>query len=311
MARVASFAFTPHYLATTRLHADTKTLGQSVPFHAEIMRMISRHYGHVPPSWVYGYAHALLGPRDRGKPWVEAGFVVGLIGISFVEFLRYNRRIPRAEWARWGTWLRHGWRQLRERATMRIALDLSLVPGQRVGVGQYAYQLARALAARGPCELLRPLPGVLLHRQSGVSPGQAAGGAQHARRPSPPAAPSRPVPLAAGAIGGVQGVPARPRRRRPQHHVLRAAVPGAAPPAGGDHPRLHVRHAPRVPHPGQHRPLPARDAARHRAGRHAHRGVGVHAPGSHRADGRAGRPDRRHPGGGRSRPGAGDGRGAP
>ena len=29
---------------------------------------------------------------------------------------------------------------------MRIALDLSLVPGQRVGVGQYAYQLARALA---------------------------------------------------------------------------------------------------------------------------------------------------------------------
>ena len=116
MARVASFAFTPHYLATTRLHADTKTLGQSVPFHAEIMRMIARHYGHVPPSWVYGYAHALLGPRDRGRPLVEAGFVVGLIGISFVEFLRYNRRIPRAEWARWGTWLRHGWRRLRERA---------------------------------------------------------------------------------------------------------------------------------------------------------------------------------------------------
>jgi len=29
---------------------------------------------------------------------------------------------------------------------VRIGLDLSLVPGQRVGVGQYAYQLARALA---------------------------------------------------------------------------------------------------------------------------------------------------------------------
>src|SRR5262245_37060547 len=29
---------------------------------------------------------------------------------------------------------------------VRIALDVSLVPGQRVGVGQYAYQLARALA---------------------------------------------------------------------------------------------------------------------------------------------------------------------
>jgi glycosyltransferase involved in cell wall biosynthesis len=116
MARVAGFAFTPHYQASTRLHADTKTLGQSVRFHAEILRMISRHYGHVPPSWVYGYAHALLGHLDREKPWVEARFVVGLIAISFVEFLRYNRRIPAAEWARWGIWLHHGWRRLRERA---------------------------------------------------------------------------------------------------------------------------------------------------------------------------------------------------
>ncbi|HXJ84688.1 MAG TPA: glycosyltransferase family 2 protein [Candidatus Methylomirabilis sp.] len=114
IARVAGFAFTPHYLATTRLHPETKTLGQSVSFHAEIMRMIFRHYGHVPPSWVYGYAHARLGPRDRQKPWVEAGFVTGLIGISFVMFLRYNRNIPRAEWARWGAWVRHGWRRLRE-----------------------------------------------------------------------------------------------------------------------------------------------------------------------------------------------------
>jgi glycosyltransferase involved in cell wall biosynthesis len=115
LARVASFACTPHYLANTRLHAETKTLGQRVPAHSEIMRMVYRHYGRVPPSWVYAYAHAVLGPRDRQKPWVEAGFVAGLIGISLVEFCRYNRRIPRAEWARWGTWLRHGWRRLRER----------------------------------------------------------------------------------------------------------------------------------------------------------------------------------------------------
>jgi len=115
MAQVARFAYTPHYLATTRLHADTKTLGQRVPAHSEIMRMVYRHYGRVPPSWVYAYAHAVLGPRDRGKPWVDAGFVAGLIGISLVEFIRYNRRVPLAEWARWGTWLRHGWRRLRER----------------------------------------------------------------------------------------------------------------------------------------------------------------------------------------------------
>lgn len=115
IARRASFAYTPHYLATTRLHADTKTLGQRGPAHAEILRMVHRHYGRVPPSWIYAYAHAVLGPRHREKPWVDATFVAGLIGISLIEFLRYNRRVPLAEWARWGTWLRHGWRRLRER----------------------------------------------------------------------------------------------------------------------------------------------------------------------------------------------------
>ena len=113
-ARVARFAFTPHYLATTRLHADTKTLGQRVPAHVEIMQMVRRHFGHVPPSWVYAYAHAALGPRDRANKWVDARFVASLIAISFVEFLRYNRGIPRAEWSRWGGWLRHGWRRLFE-----------------------------------------------------------------------------------------------------------------------------------------------------------------------------------------------------
>jgi glycosyltransferase involved in cell wall biosynthesis len=117
ISKTASFAYTPHYLATTRLHADTKTLGERVPFHAEIMKMLYRHHGYVPTSWVYGYAHAVLGPRARHKPLVEAAFVAGLIGISFFEFCRYNRRVPRTEWARWGTWVRHGWRKLRERAT--------------------------------------------------------------------------------------------------------------------------------------------------------------------------------------------------
>jgi len=112
VARAGRFAYTPHYLATTRLHADTKTLGQRVPVHAEIMRMVHRQYGHVPPSWVYAYAHAVLGERQRHKPWVDAGFIAALIGISAFEFLRFNRGIPRSEWSRWGSWARHGWRRL-------------------------------------------------------------------------------------------------------------------------------------------------------------------------------------------------------
>jgi glycosyltransferase involved in cell wall biosynthesis len=115
IGRVARFVYIPHYLATTRLHADTKTLGQRTQVHAEILRMLHRHFGRVPPSWVYGYAHAVLGARDRQRPWVNAGFIAGLVGISLVQFLRYNHRVPLSEWRRWRTWLRHGWGRLRER----------------------------------------------------------------------------------------------------------------------------------------------------------------------------------------------------
>jgi len=113
-ARVARFAFVPHYLAHSRLHADAKTLKDRVPAHAEIMRTVRRHFGYVPPSWVYAYANAVLGPRDRTSKWRDARFVASVLAISGVEFLRQNRRIPRAQWVRWHRWLSHGWRRLFE-----------------------------------------------------------------------------------------------------------------------------------------------------------------------------------------------------
>jgi glycosyltransferase involved in cell wall biosynthesis len=113
-AKVTRFAFIPHYLANSRLHRDTKTVGQRVPAHEEILRVVHRHFGHVPPSWVYAYAHAVLGPRPRAGGWDEARFVLRLVGVSLGEFLRYNHGIPRAEWSRLGGWLRLAWMRLRE-----------------------------------------------------------------------------------------------------------------------------------------------------------------------------------------------------
>jgi glycosyltransferase involved in cell wall biosynthesis len=115
LARVGSLYFLPRYQATTRLHAETKTLGQRAQMHAEILQTVYRHFGHVPPSWVYAYAHAVLGPRDRTRAHRDAVFIARLIGISLVTFLRYNARVPHSEWKRWGGWLRGGLRRLRER----------------------------------------------------------------------------------------------------------------------------------------------------------------------------------------------------
>jgi glycosyltransferase involved in cell wall biosynthesis len=115
LARVATFAYVPEYLATSRLHAETKTLGQRTRAHGEILRIVRRHFGCVPPTWIYAYAHAVLGPRRRQTPWEDVRFIARLIAISGVTLVRYNRGIPLSELVRWQRWLWNGWRRLRER----------------------------------------------------------------------------------------------------------------------------------------------------------------------------------------------------
>jgi glycosyltransferase involved in cell wall biosynthesis len=101
---------TPHYLASTRLHADAKTLDQRGRAHAEILRVTHRHFVRVAPSLVFGYAHAVLGLHNR-EPSIRDR--LSLIGISLATFLRYNRSVPRSAWAVWWVWLRDSWREAR------------------------------------------------------------------------------------------------------------------------------------------------------------------------------------------------------
>jgi glycosyltransferase involved in cell wall biosynthesis len=101
---------TPHYLASTRLHADAKTLDQRGQAHAEILRVTYRHFGRVAPSLVFGYAHAVLGLQNREASIRDR---LSLIGISLATFLRYNRRVPRSAWPVWWIWLRDSWREAR------------------------------------------------------------------------------------------------------------------------------------------------------------------------------------------------------
>ncbi len=95
IARRYDLGYLPEYLACTRFYGETKTLGQKVQVHREILDMVYRHHGSVPASWVYGYGHALLERRiSRATPWGNALFILGLIGVSLLKFLRYNRRVP-------------------------------------------------------------------------------------------------------------------------------------------------------------------------------------------------------------------------
>lgn len=107
LASRGPFGHVPDYLAVSRLHGDTKTLGQRVAVHQEIMDMLHGRFGYVDPAWVYAYAHAVLEQTNRRSTALEeARFILGLIRLGGRLFLRYNGSVPRAELARWGGWLR-------------------------------------------------------------------------------------------------------------------------------------------------------------------------------------------------------------
>jgi glycosyltransferase involved in cell wall biosynthesis len=106
LARIARFGYVPEYLATSRLHEETKTLSRRREVYAEVLRMLHGHFGYVPPSWVYANAKVLA---EAGRPpqsgWQQARFLFRLAVAVVQTFLRYNRRVPVAELFRW----RHTW----------------------------------------------------------------------------------------------------------------------------------------------------------------------------------------------------------
>jgi glycosyltransferase involved in cell wall biosynthesis len=90
----ARFAYLEHKLAGSRLYADAKTLRDRPQVHAEINSMLRRRLSRVPDSWLYGYAHAVVGSRlDRSRHPRRFAVEVGVR--SLLAAIRWNARISR------------------------------------------------------------------------------------------------------------------------------------------------------------------------------------------------------------------------
>ena len=77
-------------VAGSRLYAETKTMGSRIRFHTEINNMLHRHVRHVPDSWLFSYAHAVL--DEKGVPRTDAvRFPVMVSALSVYAALRWNR----------------------------------------------------------------------------------------------------------------------------------------------------------------------------------------------------------------------------
>jgi glycosyltransferase involved in cell wall biosynthesis len=106
------WSYLPEYLACTRFYPETKTLGKRVEAHKEIMKVVFRHNHFVPPSWIYGYGHALCERYfDREKPSGNLLFITVLISVSLIKFIKYNHCVPISEWKRWREWVMRNFRK--------------------------------------------------------------------------------------------------------------------------------------------------------------------------------------------------------
>jgi len=79
-------------LATSRIHAQAKTMAETGAAMRETIGVLKRHYGYVPYNWLYGYGHQRLTHRplaiETPKPALSSACFSMALGA------RYNWRHP-------------------------------------------------------------------------------------------------------------------------------------------------------------------------------------------------------------------------
>ncbi len=96
LARITRFGRLPDYLAATRLHPGTKTLGRRPEAYDETLRMLRGHFGFVHPRWFLSYAKVLARSERTGTGVVDrARFIARVLTIALRMLVRHRvRRLP-------------------------------------------------------------------------------------------------------------------------------------------------------------------------------------------------------------------------
>lgn len=107
VGRHQPFARLNKLLAGSRLHDETKTLGQRVTFHREIIEMMKARIGYPPARWIFNYAHAVIDSWgwQRETAGQRVRYISSLIVLSSLAFLRWQHTIPREGLATMYEWL--------------------------------------------------------------------------------------------------------------------------------------------------------------------------------------------------------------
>ncbi|HEY8770845.1 MAG TPA: glycosyltransferase, partial [Thermoleophilaceae bacterium] len=85
LAKLYPFARVDGTLATSRMHADNKTLAQRRLAYSESIEIVKRHFGYVPLDWLHGYSQFVVDGVDqffaRSRPSPRSRALAMAIGV--------------------------------------------------------------------------------------------------------------------------------------------------------------------------------------------------------------------------------------
>lgn len=82
------------YLGSTRFYPETKTSGQRVNVHREIIQVQKRHYTKAHMNWILALVHVKLENNDRKTVYKNTIFLVSLIIDSIFQYIKNNHELP-------------------------------------------------------------------------------------------------------------------------------------------------------------------------------------------------------------------------
>ena len=100
LARLHTMRKIDQFVATSRMHADSKTLGKRREVLKETLRMLQRHFGYIPFRWIDAYSANLTDGRDQFFEPAQPSIPIYLRSL-FIG-IRYNSGYPLRflrEWA--------------------------------------------------------------------------------------------------------------------------------------------------------------------------------------------------------------------
>jgi glycosyltransferase involved in cell wall biosynthesis len=94
-----TFRAIPQCLAQSRMHSRNKSLGGKRRMFEECIQLLRRHYGYVPPQWIYGYLSFLRDGADQFFTPLRISPAVYLRSLAVGS--RYNVRHLLRYWKDW------------------------------------------------------------------------------------------------------------------------------------------------------------------------------------------------------------------